>query len=155
MPFLRCTLVIILLFTGFNGIGQATPSSEVKQRIELFFDAFHKKDSTSLKKMVRDDLVLQTMGFDKDGNTRIRTDTFEQFLSGLIGIPDTLKYREELLDFNIQIDSPMAHAWTPYRFWMGDQLRHCGVNSFQLFNDGSQWLIIYLADTRRREGCKQ
>ncbi len=149
----RQALFLILILAGFNGFAQSTSTSEVKQRIELFFKAFHEKDSAALKSMVGEGIEMQTMGIDSDGNTRIRTDSFEEFLSGLMGIPDTVNYREELLEFNIQIDGPMAHAWTPYRFWIGDQLRHCGVNSFQLFNDGGQWLIIYLADTRRREGC--
>ncbi|MEN8788388.1 MAG: nuclear transport factor 2 family protein [Flavobacteriaceae bacterium] len=155
MACLNWTLLIILFLPGINGFTQSTPSSEVKQQIELFFEAFHAQDSTEIKKMVREDMVLQTMGFDKDGHSRFRTESFEQFLSGLMAIPDTLEYREELLEFNIQIDGPMAHVWTPYRFWIGDRLRHCGVNSFQLFNDGHQWHIIYLADTRRRQGCDQ
>ena len=55
--------------------------------------------------------------------------------------------------YNIQIDGPMANAWTNYEFWVNDSFSHCGVNSFQLFNDQGSWKIIYLIDTRRKEGC--
>jgi hypothetical protein len=48
----------------------------------------------------------------------------------------------------------MAHAWTPYEFYLSGALHHCGVNSFQLFHDGTLWRIIALSDTRRTEGCQ-
>lgn len=63
------------------------------------------------------------------------------------------KRDEQLLDYNIQVDGNMANAWTPYEFWYNGTFSHCGVNSFQLFNDAGTWKIIYLIDTRRREGC--
>ncbi|MEM9869076.1 MAG: nuclear transport factor 2 family protein, partial [Bacteroidota bacterium] len=30
---------------------------------------------------------------------------------------------------------------------------HCGINSFQMVNFGGEWKIIYLIDTRGKEGC--
>jgi len=63
------------------------------------------------------------------------------------------KWDERLLDYNIQVDGNMANVWTPYEFWFNGTFSHCGVNSFQLFNDNGNWKIIYLMDTRRKEGC--
>jgi hypothetical protein len=56
--------------------------------------------------------------------------------------------------YNIQIDGAMANAWTSYEFWVNGSFSHCGVNSFQLFKDEGAWKIIYLIDTRRKEGCQ-
>ena len=39
-------------------------------------------------------------------------------------------------------------------FGLMDNFSHCGVNSFQLFNDNGQWKIIYLIDTRRKKIVK-
>jgi hypothetical protein len=47
----------------------------------------------------------------------------------------------------------MAAIWTEYSFYLGDKFSHCGVNSFQLFKDETGWKIIYIVDTRRKEGC--
>ncbi len=47
----------------------------------------------------------------------------------------------------------MANAWTPYEFWYNGNFSHCGVNSFQLIKKDEKWKIIYLVDTRRKEGC--
>lgn len=147
-------LLLYLILAGSAIHAQSELDHEVKQSILTFFEGFHKQDTTIIKSVAGEGMVLQTIGTDQQGNSRLRTDSFEHFLTSLISIPDSLEFREELLDFKIQIDGPMAHAWTPYRFWIDQQLSHCGVNSFQLFNDGTRWRIIYLADTRRKEACE-
>ena len=143
-----------MIFTGTIGYAQGQGAAEVRKSIELFFKGFHDQDSTVIKSVVSGDITLQTMGVDKQGNNRLRTDNFDDFLKSILSIPDSIQYREELLDFKIQSDGPMAHAWTPYTFWINGEISHCGVNSFQLFNDGTGWRIIYLADTRRRDNCQ-
>ncbi|MBT8322548.1 MAG: nuclear transport factor 2 family protein, partial [Eudoraea sp.] len=77
-----------------------------------------------------------------------------RLVEAIVSIPDTVKFEERIHSYQISIDGPMANAWTPYEFWLNDQFSHCGVNSFQLINDGSSWKIIYLIDTRRREDCQ-
>ena len=150
--FLNSFLFVVLI--GVFGYAQDQAQDEVRKSIEVFFEGFHQQDSILIKSVVSEDINLQTMGVDKEGKNRIRTDPFDGFLKSIISIPDSIQFREELLDFEIQVDGPMAHAWTPYNFWVNGELSHCGVNSFQLFNDGTRWRIIYLADTRRRSGCE-
>ncbi len=148
---LSCLLCLLSICLTVHAQDQA--STDVRRSIEIFFEGFHQQDSTVIKSVVSDNIVLQTMGVDKEGNNRMRTDPFDGFMSSILSIPDSVQYREELLDFKIRVDGPMAHAWTPYKFWINGELSHCGVNSFQLFNDGKTWQIIYLVDTRRRKGC--
>ncbi|MGI9545932.1 MAG: nuclear transport factor 2 family protein [Flavobacteriaceae bacterium] len=145
--------LVYMIFTGFIGLAQSNAELEVKETINTFFDGFHQRDTTIIRSVADKEMVLQTMGRDKEGRNRLRTDPFEQFLISIASIPDSLNFKEELLDIRIQIDGPMAHAWTPYNFWIDQKLSHCGVNSFQLFNNGTMWKIIYLADTRRKDNC--
>ncbi len=146
-------LFIFFLFSTSVSFAQSDGEAEVRKAIETFFKGFHDQDSLTMKSVVGEEIKLQTMGYDREGNSRLRTDSFQQFLNSITSIPDSLEFREELLGFDIRIDQPMANAWTPYRFWINGELSHCGVNSFQLFHDGSGWKIIYLADTRRRKEC--
>lgn len=148
----NCCLVF-MIFTGCFCLAQSKAEQEVKKSIKTFFEGFHQRDTTIIKSVVDKGIVLQTMGRDKEGNNRLRTDPFKQFLTSLLNIPDSVDFKEELLEIKIQVDGPMAHAWTPYIFWIDQKRSHCGVNSFQLFNDGTQWKIIYLADTRRKDDC--
>lgn len=61
---------------------------------------------------------------------------------------------EKLLYFDINIDGNLASAWTPYEFYVNGSFSHCGSNSFQLFKNNGNWEIIFLVDTRRRQGCE-
>ncbi len=146
-------ILLAILFSTLNITAQSEEMA-VQKTIETFFDGFHKQDSTIMKQTVTEDPILQTIGKNKEGETLVRTDKFDKLIKSIVSIPDSVQFQEKLLSFNIQIDGAMANAWTPYEFWLNDKFHHCGVNSFQLFNDGSGWKIIYLIDTRRREGCQ-
>jgi len=61
---------------------------------------------------------------------------------------------EKLLYFDINIDGNLASVWTPYEFYVNGSFSHCGSNSFQLFKNNGNWEIIFLVDTRRRQGCE-
>lgn len=97
---------------------------------------------------------MQSISVDKEGETVLQESDYNQFVKSIASIPKANKFDEKLLDFSIQIDGNMANAWTPYEFWYQEKFSHCGVNSFQLIKIDSEWKIIYLVDTRRREGCK-
>ncbi len=134
--------------------GQDNQEQEVRQTIMRFFEGFHKQDSLIMKSVIGPDPILQTLGRNKEGITEIRSDSFDRLVQAIVSIPDTVKFEERIKSYQISIDGPMANAWTPYEFWLKEEFSHCGVNSFQLFHDGSAWKIIYLIDTRRRENCQ-
>jgi len=48
----------------------------------------------------------------------------------------------------------MAMAWTPYAFYRGDTLSHCGVNAIHFIRRGDAWKVFYLVDTRQQDGCE-
>jgi hypothetical protein len=145
---------LVFLISG-TIFAQNSDELEVKNTIIKFFDAFHKQDSVAINKLVSKDLKLQSIGKNKEGVTQLRNEEFSAFLKSIVSIPKDQKFEEKLLDFKIRIDGDMANAWTPYEFWFNDKFSHCGVNSFQLVKLEGAWKIIYLIDTRRREGCNQ
>ncbi|MDO1511202.1 nuclear transport factor 2 family protein [Maribacter confluentis] len=133
---------------------QNQEEAAVKQTIEDFFKAFHKKDSLALYEMVHETIRLQTIKTSKDGQPVLLNEAYDTLVGSITKIPDTLKFEERILDYNIKIDGAMANAWTKYEFWFNNEFHHCGVNSFQLFKENNTWKIIYLIDTRRVEDCK-
>jgi hypothetical protein len=148
--------LIFLFFLMAVGsvIAQESEEQMVKNTIDSFFEAFHQQDSSALKKIVANDMVLQTIGKNEAGREVVKTENFSHFLKSIVSIPTSTKFEEKLLMYNIQIDGAMANAWTSYEFWVNGSFSHCGVNSFQLFKDEGAWKIIYLIDTRRKEGCQ-
>ncbi|MFC4722041.1 nuclear transport factor 2 family protein [Geojedonia litorea] len=148
------TIIIVIFLFGLNGFSQSKSELEVKQTILSFFDGFHKQDSLAIKPHVSESVILQTIGNNAEGMPSVKTVGFGNFLKSITSIPKNQKFEEKLLGFNIQVDGPMAHAWTPYEFWFDGKFSHCGVNSFQLFNENGKWKIVYLIDTRRKIGCE-
>lgn len=127
--------------------------NQVKQVIETFFDGFHKQDSTIIKSTVADEIVLQTTGRSPEGKTLFRTEEFSKFLKSIASIPESTRFEERLTSYSIKVDRTMANAWVGYEFWLDDEFSHCGINSFQLINFDGEWKIIYLIDTRGKQGC--
>ena len=152
---MRIITFFLALLISSSIFAQNTNELEVKNTIIKFFDAFHKQDSVAIKELVSKDLKLQSIGKNREGVTQLRSEEFSAFLKSIVSIPKDQKFEEKLLDFKIRIDGDMANAWTPYEFWFNDKFSHCGVNSFQLVKLDGFWKIIYLIDTRRREGCSQ
>lgn len=150
--------LIILIATIFSTSikAQTTEKDSIKKTIEAFFFYFHNKDTVKIRSAFHSDNKMQTIGIDKSENTRIKTESVDGFLKSLASIPDSILIKEKLIDYTILIDGSMATAWTNYQFYVNGTFSHCGVNNFQLFKDSKKgWLITYLVDTRRREGCRK
>jgi hypothetical protein len=146
------TFLVVLITTTITA--QNAEETQVKLAIDTFFEGFHKGDTVLMKSVMYDKVTTQTTYKDKEGNGKLVTDEVSKLIQAIANRPADQKWDERLLDYNIQVDGTMAHVWTPYEFWFNDQFSHCGVNSFQLFNDAGQWKIIYLIDTRRQAGCQ-
>lgn len=151
--------MMTLLLLGVTVQAQGSKDSDtdtkeaVKKVIETFFEGFHKQDSTTINSTVADQVVLQTTGRNPQGKTMFRTEEFSKFIHSIVNIPDSIQFEEKLTSFSIQVDRTMANAWVGYEFWLNGNFSHCGINSFQLVNFDGEWKIIYLIDTRGKEGC--
>ena len=150
---MRVFICLLLIFSSGLLNAQNNEKEEVKKAVEMFFNGFHNQDSVLIKSTTSPGIIMQTIGRDKEGASVVKTSDFNNFLKSIVSIPDTTKFREKLLSYQIQVDGSMANAWTPYEFWINDKLSHCGVNSFQLHKKDGAWKIIYIIDTRRREDC--
>jgi hypothetical protein len=149
----RVIFFLMLLVTA-NINAQVDEVAKVKSVIETFFEGFHKGDTLLMKSVMMDKILLQAAYNNKEGKAILATEDISKLVNAIANRPEDQKWDERLLDYIIKVDGNMANAWTPYEFWLNDEFSHCGVNSFQLFNDNGQWKIIYLIDTRRREGCR-
>ncbi len=147
-------ITLIALFVTTTMSAQLSSNDEVKVTIETFFEGFHKGDTVLMKSVMADKILLQTAVYNKEGKSVLLTEDVSELTEAIANRPKNQKWDERLLNFIIQVDGNMANAWTPYEFWYNGEFSHCGVNSFQLFNDNGKWKIIYLIDTRRKEGCQ-
>lgn len=144
---MKTYIIIFLLVIGFSAHAQ---KQDVQKNIELFFEAFHQKDSVKLKSVCSDKMILQSISESKTKGNKLSDETAKEFYKSIASIPSNVKFQEKILSYNIQIDGSMAHVWAPYEFYLNDKLSHSGVNTFTLFKENDVWKIIYLIDTRRK-----
>ena len=152
---MKSILPLFILFIMLNSNAQTSENENVKATVIEFFKAFHKQDTTALKTMAKGNIKMQSINVNREGKVILVDNDYYDFLKSIASISKNLKFEEKLLDFTIKVDGNMANVWTPYEFWYEDTLSHCGVNSFQLMKAEDKWVIIYLVDTRRREGCQK
>ncbi|MFC4634260.1 nuclear transport factor 2 family protein [Dokdonia ponticola] len=133
----------------------STEETEVKQLVERFFEGFHKQDSTIIKSVVHEKILMQSIGKNQTGEVVLSKQDFSGFLTSICSIPGDTKFEERIESYKVQIDDnkAMANVWTPYSFYVNGELSHCGTNSFQLFKRDGTWKIFYIVDTRDRENC--
>ncbi|WP_245628208.1 nuclear transport factor 2 family protein [Croceitalea dokdonensis] len=148
----KVIFLLICLVMSANVNGQ-TSFKSIKATIETFFEGFHNQDSVLMKSVLADNVLLQTTGRDSAGKTTFSSMPIQRLMVSITGIPDSVQFQEKLTSWSIQQDRTMANAWVGYEFWYNNVLSHCGINSFQLVNFNGDWKIVYLIDTRGREGC--
>lgn len=143
---MRNVLLTLLMLPFFGAQAQ---ESEVKATIMTFFDGFHTKDTMKINSVVAREMVLHSVTEVADGS-RFSAEDAQKLLQSIQALPDEIQIEERILSYDIKIDGAMAHAWTPYEFYVNGKLSHKGVNSFQLYKSPDGWKITYIIDTRRK-----
>lgn len=139
---------LFLLVSLFAISSSFSQENEVRKCIDDFFIAFHLKDTTQLKKMCHEEIIMCTVST-KNKGTKLKNDSFDVFLKSIASIPSNVIFLEKLLDYKIEIDGDLAHVWTPYEFFVNEKLSYQGVNSFTLIKEyDNLWKIVYIIDTR-------
>lgn len=150
----RSLLLAALFWTGAQqavSAQQVDPENEVRDLLQGFFIAMKKKDSATIQQAFHVDAVMQTV-IQEGAIAKLGTNDVSDFLKR-IGTSE-VELDERLLAYSIQVDGLLAHAWTPYEFFVDGKFSHCGVNSFQLIRAAEGWQITHVIDTRRKEGCR-
>lgn len=130
---------------------QNADEAAVRDVVKRLFDGMRSRDTTMMRSVFAEQALFYGVG--QDGN--VRTDTPDAFIRSIAAAPDGMVLDEVLHDTEVRIDGPLAVVWTYYDFFAGDRFSHCGYDAMQLLKSQGEWKIVSLADTRRREGCKQ
>ncbi len=140
--------LITFLFLKSLTVFITDDKEEIKKLIDTFFEAFHKKDSATLKNLAFKDFNLISSSF-VNSESKLNEINYDEFIKTISNRDNTTKWEEEILSYEINIDGTLAVAWTPYIFRVNDKIIHCGSNSFTLHKAGGEWKIIQIIDSRR------
>ena len=148
------TLVFCLLLLALPAGAQPDPSAAsaeeaVRATIDALFDGMRAGDSTAVRAVFAEGARLQTAVGPSD-STAVRTTPIRDFVRA-VGQPHEQVWDERIWDVEIRVDGPLASAWVPYVFYLGDEQSHCGVNAMQFVRRAEGWKILQITDTRRQE----
>lgn len=121
----------------------------VRATIDALFDGMRAGDSTAVRAVFHSDARLHTALGPAD-TAAVRATPVDAFVKA-VGEPHERVWDERTWDVEVQVDGPLASAWVPYAFYLGDDLSHCGVNTVQLVKRADGWRILQLTDTRRQD----
>ncbi len=155
----RCPLLVIMAFALAVSTGRAQPTppeppaspdeQAVRATIDALFDGMRAGDSAAVRAVFHEDARLHTALGSSDSAT-VNSTPIDEFVAA-VGQPHEKVWDERIWDVGIDVDGPLATAWVPYVFYLGEERSHCGVNAVQLVKHEDGWRILQLTDTRRDE----
>ncbi len=149
---IRIFFVAVLVgFISQSGFAQS-PEEEVKLVIASLFDGMRSKNAQQVADAFSPEALMQTVLAKPEGSS-VGRNTVADFVNRIATTPVETQLDERILDYQIKVDGTMASVWTPYEFYVNGNFNHCGTNSFQLVKFPEGWKIVYIIDTRRKEGC--
>jgi len=126
-----------------------TDAQAVRATIDALFDGMRAGDSAAVRAVFHEDARLYTAREPSD-SAAVQSTPVDTFVAA-VGQPRETVWDERIWDVDIRVDGPLATAWVPYVFYLGNERSHCGVNAVQLVRQEDGWAILQLTDTRRDE----
>jgi hypothetical protein len=127
-------------------------TGEVVAVLEQLFDGMRRSDSVAVRGVFHPAARLHSVSYNEAGEPVLRETPIARFVSQVGQLPPgTLN--EQLWQTVIEVDGPLATAWTEYSLFVNMELSHCGYNAFQMVKTPAGWQILQITDTRRRNGC--
>jgi hypothetical protein len=148
---------VLLAATPLAAQAQAPSSDErdVMAVVMKLFDGMRAGDSAMVRSTFDTAATMATAVIRPTGEAMYRFDADGVTgFANAVGTPHDKVWDEKLWDVRVLVDRNLATVWTKYAFFLGTDFSHCGVDTFTLAKGAQGWRIIFLADTRQREGCQ-
>ena len=115
--------------------------------VQGIFDALATGDGEILREIMHPDVLMHSVERAADGARSSSTSTRDELIARLEGSETVLT--ERMWDPEVRVSGDLAMVWTPYDFYVGDDLSHCGADALLLTrNDDESWTIVALSWTR-------
>ncbi len=115
--------------------------------VQGIFDALATGDGEILREIMHPDVLMHSVERAADGTRSSSSSTRDQLIARLEGSEQVLT--ERMWDAEVRVSGDLAMVWTPYDFYVGDELSHCGADALLLTrNEDESWTIVALSWTR-------
>jgi hypothetical protein len=147
------TLSAVLLTAAVASLDAQAPAAkaadqEVRAVVARMFDAMRARDTAAFRSVM--DSGARLIGTSiRNGTPVVEITPIGQFIGIIATAAPGQLLDERIMNTEVKVSDNLASVWTEYKFYVGEQFSHCGVDSFQLVRGADGWKIIALADTRR------
>lgn len=149
----RAALLAGLLLLAAPLAAQEAPDRDAILAVtRRLFDGMRAGDSAMVRSTFHPKLFLAS-SFMRQGTATIEVDDGPDGFVKAVGTPHAEVWDERVAHELVYQDGTLAAVWMEYTFYLGNRKSHCGVDAFLIAREGTEWKIISLADTRRRDGC--
>ncbi|NQD36768.1 nuclear transport factor 2 family protein [Permianibacter sp. IMCC34836] len=144
--------VSVLMLTTLPLFGQAANANEqaVLAAVQGFFDALASHDVAAAEKVLMPDARAQSVRR-KDGALLVRNRAFHEDFASWPTRKEQLL--ERMWAPQVNIHGSIATVWTAYDFHIDGKFSHCGVDAFDLVQQGDGWKIVNVLYTVETEAC--
>jgi hypothetical protein len=159
------TLITFLLFIAFFKANcqtlsprmnqPSTPTPRMNQPgtpediVKLFFKKMASADTSGLKAMFTDKAVLQSSSYVSSSSSKISSSSIPDFIGSIARFkPGQLD--ERVSNIKASVLANIASVSMDYEFYLDGVFSHSGINLFTFLNDGIQWKISSISDTRSK-----
>ena len=116
--------------------------------VQSLFDALAERDGETLRALLHHDVVMRSVEVGSDGEGSISPSTVDDLVARVEGSEEVLT--ERMFDPEVRISEDLAMVWTPYDFYVGETLSHCGADVFVLTRADAAWRVTGLSWTRQQ-----
>ncbi|MGB5160596.1 MAG: nuclear transport factor 2 family protein [Thermoanaerobaculia bacterium] len=143
-------LMVLCLFAAEAQAGNSSEERAVLETVQRFFDAMTNRDAEAALEVTVPEGRFFSLR-EENGETMMRSSTNEEFAQGLETQERDLL--ERFWEAEVRIHGGIATVWTPYDFFLDGEFHHCGIDAFDLLNDGTGWKITGGVYTVETSGC--
>lgn len=145
-------LMGLCLFAAEARAQNSAEEQAVLQTIQRFFNAMADRDAeAALEVMIPEGRFFSLR--EENGETAVRTFTNQEFAQGLETQEQDLL--ERFWEPAVRLRGGIATVWAPYDFFLDGEFHHCGIDAFDLLNDGTGWRITGGVYTVETSGCPE
>ena len=116
--------------------------------VQSLFDALAERDGETLRALLHPDVVMRSVEAASEGARSIATSTLNDLVARVEGGEEVLT--ERMFDPEVRVSGDLAMVWTPYDFYVGEALSHCGADVFVMVREGDVWRVTGLSWTRQQ-----
>lgn len=146
--------IIFAFFISISAFAQdhQSDSAAIAHIIQNVFDGMRESDTSKMAPYMHQNVKMQSLSVDDNGNNVSQLNGASGWLNAVAKNQGDI-WNEQIENLKIRSDGAVATAWMDYKFYLGDHLSHCGINSFQFIKIDEKWKIIYIIDSRKKNNC--